>query len=277
MEYFDFARSFLCACKQAAQHYRACACAQSLDNVSRIFDTSVGDYALAEFIGLVCAIHNCCDLRYADACDNSSRTDRTWTDTHFDYVRAASEQRLCSLCGRYVACHYRQVAKLSLDLCHAIKYALRMSVSRIYNYEVDLAINKRRHSVHYVCCHAHCRAGKKSAAAVLCAVRIFDSLLYIFYCDKSFEITLLIDKRQLLYSALCQYLLSLLQSRTYGSGDKIFFGHAIADKLCHVSLKSQISVGDYAHQSAVDCDRYAAYLKSAHKIVGVFQSIVGTK
>ena len=54
-------------------------------------------------------------------------------------------------------------------------------------------------------------------------------------------------------------------------------GHHVADGLIEVGLKAQVAVGEYAHQTAVFGDGYAADAVLAHQFLGVGDLVLGGK
>ena len=76
---------------------------------ARILDTAVCDDRNAVLFGNYVAVHNSGDLRNADTCYDTGRTDGTRSDTNLDRVNACLDESFCCLSGRYVTCYYLQI------------------------------------------------------------------------------------------------------------------------------------------------------------------------
>ena len=277
LEDLDVARGLLRAREQTADHARARAGSQRLDDVARELDAAVRDDALAQLVRRLGAIHDRGDLRHADACDDTGRADGTGSDTDLDDVRAVVEQRLGALCGRDVADDVGDAGICRFDLGDGVEHALGVTVSGVDDDDVDFGFDERGNAVEHVGGDADSRSCEQSAVFVLRAVGILDRLLDVLDRDESFEIEVLVDEGQLLDAMLAEDLLRLLERGADGRGDEVVLCHALADRLGHVRLEPEVAVGDDADQLASLGHGHAADAELAHQVLRVREGMLGAE
>ncbi len=277
LEYLDVAGRLFGTCKETTDHNRARSAAYRLDNVAAELNSAVRNNSLAHLVRLLAAIHNRGDLRHAYTRNNSRSTDRAGSDTDLDYVCAVVYQRLGCFRSSHIADYERQRREFRLDRSYAVKHILAVPVSGIDSDYVYPRLHKSGYSVHDIRGDADRSARKQSASLILGGIGILDSLLYILDCYKTLKIIVLIYKGELLYTVLAQYLLSLRKSGADRSCHELVLSHDVAYPLLEIRLEAQISVGNYTHELAVDCDRHAAYLKLVHQVERIRQLMVGRK
>ena len=74
------------------------------------------------------------------------------------------------------------------------------------------------------------------------------SFFYILYRNKTFQVALGIDERKLLDLVAAEYLLRLLKSCAFGSGNKVILGHDILYTDIIVVEKAYVAVGKNTDQ-----------------------------
>ena len=75
------------------------------DKVTGILDTAVSDHGNTVFACNRSSIIYSSDLRNTDACDDTSGTDGTGTDTNLNCICAGLNQRLSCFAGCHITCN----------------------------------------------------------------------------------------------------------------------------------------------------------------------------
>ena len=275
LEHFDLAGSLFRAREQAAYHDRARAAAESLDYIAAVLYTAVGDDALAHLIRLLGAVHDRRRLRHAYAGNDARRADGTGTDTHFDHVRAVFKECLRAFRRGDVAHDEREPRELALDHGNAGEHVFALSVRGVDRDHVHARIHERAHSFDDVRRDADRSTREQPSRLILGGMGVFDGFFDVFDGDETFEIAVLVHKRQFFYPMHAQDLLRLFERRAHGRGYQIILGHDLADELGEIRFKAQIAVGDDTDELFAARDRNAAYLELAHEIERIAELMFG--
>ena len=150
-----------------------------------------------------------------------------------------------------------------------------MTVSGIQCKYIYLCIDKSTCSFENILCHADSSAAEQSALCISCRIRILYSFFDILYSDKTLEVTLVVNERQLFDLMLHEYLLCTVEVCINRSGNKVLSCHDLADLYGKISDESQITVCEYTLQLAVLINyRNTRYLVLAHENICFFNGPV---
>ena len=154
-----------------------------------------------------------------------------------------------------------------------------MAVCRVEHKHIHLCIYESTCSVKHVLGHADSRTAKESALFISCRIRITLCLFDVFYGDKSLEYAVCVHKRELFDLVFHKDALSPCKVCAHRCSHQVILCHYVLDKdRVKVLDKSQVTVGEYAHQLVVLInDRHAGDLILAHKCVSLGNCFIGCK
>ena len=121
----------------------------------------------------------------------------------------------------------------------------------VNDYSVHPSLYKSVHTLHAVGGNAYACRHSEPAAAVLARMGLVFSLGYVLVCHKTDKMTIAVYNGKFLYLMLLENLGCLLKIGALTGGDHIFRGHHFVNGAFKVAFKTEVSIGDYAHELAV--------------------------
>ena len=265
---------FLQAGQQRAQHHRAGAGRQRLDDVAGVLDAAVGDHRHAVAPRGLGAVGDSRHLRHACAGHDAGRADGTGPDAHLDHIRAGLDQRLDAFSRHHVAGQHRQVGCDHFDALDGAQHAGRVAVGRVHCGRVHAGIQQQLQPLVQLRAHAHRRSHQQAAPLVGGRVGEVQLLENVLVGDQPLEVVVVVHQRQLFDAMAVQDGLGLLQRGAHGRGDQVLAGHVGRDGRSPVGGEAHIAVGEDAHQLAVVGHRQARDVVAHHDGLGVGQGVV---
>ena len=153
---WNSSKSLIASCEDASHHADIRTGCDSLCHVSGVLDTAIGDDRSSGLLCFLIAVHNGCDLRYTDTCNDTGRTDRTRSDTDFNSVCSGCDQVSCCLCGCHVSGDYLQIRIMLFDETKCFEDICGMSVSGVDDDHVYVCFYQRIDTIEHVCRDADC-------------------------------------------------------------------------------------------------------------------------
>jgi len=240
----NFARAFLCACEERAQHDGVRAGRDGFDNVTGVLDATIGNNRDIVAAGHLCAVHDGGELRHAYACDDAGGADGARAYADLDGVSACVDQVKCGFCRRDVAGNDLRLRERSAELGYGVNDVFAVAVCGVQSQDVDARLQHGCRTVHHVAAQAYGRAAKESCLVVRSAVREDDDLLDVLDGDEALQVALFVRQRQLFDLPLAQDLLRFHHGDAFSCGDEVFLGHDLVDRLGIVGFKAYVPVGD---------------------------------
>ncbi len=189
----------------------------------------------------------------------------------------AAHQGLRGLGGRDVACdHLLLLAPFGFDALDGGDDALRMSVRRIDDHQVDARLAQRRYAIHGVGGGPYGGADTQPAGLILARAREFRRLLEVLHRDHAGELVIAVDDQHLLDAVLVQQRQHLFLGCGLAHGDQpILRRHDRGDRRIELLLEPQVAVRDDADRLPADDHRHAGDAARAREVEHLADGRIG--
>ena len=257
LEEFGFARGFLGAGEQAADHYRRRAGDDGLADVARVADAAVGDQRNTILQRFGDHRHRG-DLRHAHTRDDARGADRTRTDPDLHRVRTRVFQRQRGVAGDDVAADHLQQRKGFFRPAHAVDHALRMAVRGVDDNHVNARGHQGFDALFGVAAHTHRGTHQQTFAVVVRGVGVVTLLLDVLHRDQAAQLKGIVDHQYLFDPVLVQQRQHFFIAGVFAHGNQaILLGHDVMDRIVELGLEAHVAAGDDADQATAVDDRHA--------------------
>ena len=143
-------------------------------------------------------VHDCSELRNANASDNARRADRARSDPNLDGVGARIDQRLRTFLGCDVAGDDLHGVRQTLDAIDRIQHPRRMTMRGVDNDDIDSRLNEALGALKPALAHCRCRRDAKPSLRILARQWMRDRLFHVLDGDQTDAAILFIDHQQFL-------------------------------------------------------------------------------
>ena len=145
-----------------------------------------------------------------------------------------------------------------------------MAVGCVDDDGVDTCLHQCLCTVERVVGDTHAGSHAQTSFVVLASHRLVLGLGDVFISDQSHEMVGIVDHGEFLDLVLLKNLSSRCQIGALMGGDQVLGCHHVVDELVHVTLETEVAVGDDAHEVVflID-DRNAANVIVVHHVKGI--------
>ena len=149
-------------------------------------------------------------------------------------------------------------------------------MGRVEHDGIDFRLHQRLHTGHGLAGDADTRSYQQTSVGILRGIGLVLRLRDVVVSDQPQQVLMLVNHRQLLNLVLLQQIDHLLHIGVTGGGDQVLGGHHLGDGASHLGLKTEVAVGDDAHEAVLfiddgdtaDLELMHHALRLAHRLIG---------
>ena len=223
---------------------------QGLDNVAGVANAAVGNDGHARAFQRGADFHHGTQLRNPHAGNDAGGANRPRTDAHFHGVGTGFDQGEGRLSRGDVSGHDVDAAKGLLHVAHGVDHATAVAVGGVHDDRVDASVHQC--SDPFVGVGGDAYGCRNAEAAVLVLARVGELAQFddVAVGDKSHELAVAIHNGKLFNAVFTKDLLRLGEVASIFRDDEVVARHELGDGSAALLFKTQVAVGDDAHEFA---------------------------
>ena len=202
---FDFARGFFGTCQHGAYHHGSSTCGDRFGDVTGETDAAVGDNRDTGAFQRFNRVRNGGDLRYTYASYDTSRTDGTRTDTHFNRAATGFSQGTSACASCHVAADDLQVWVFCTGFTDTLQNAFGVAVGGVNQQDVNARRNQRINAVFVACTRTNRSAYAQTTFLIFTGVWFTFCFFEVFNGDHAQQVEAIVNHQRFLYAAFMHF------------------------------------------------------------------------
>ena len=145
---------------------------------------------------------------------------------------------------------------------------------RVKNNCIYALSNQCIYTIHRVSSNANTSSNAKTTLAILTSIWMILNLCKVLVCDKTYEVTLSVNNRELL-NLVAEKNVSNILSLRVGDGYQVLRSHNLCNLTAHILLETKVAIGNNTNEETVLVNyRNTTNAVLAHKLKSVAYSLV---